>query len=86
MPIMVDENVKRFIEEKGVDYRVCTACSGPALVPITVKGPKPNDIKIPIGKNTLYISAVQARYISRVTLDMLYDRDDINHCVAFHYY
>jgi hypothetical protein len=86
MAITVDEDVKRFIEERGIDYRLCTACTGPALVPVTVKGPKTSDIKIPIGKNTLYVSAVQARYVSRITLSMLYDSDDVDHCVAFHYY
>jgi hypothetical protein len=84
MPITVDENVKNKILAENRDYRVCTACTGPALVPTTVKVPKTNDIKIPVGENTLYISAVQARYISRVTMDMLYDRNDITYCPAFY--
>ena len=76
--ITVSEDVVRLIESKGQDYRVCTACSGPALVPITVKGPKESDIKIPVGNNTLYVSRVQAQYISEVTMDMLYDKEDID--------
>lgn len=84
MPIEVDEDVKKKILAEGRDYRVCTACTGPALVPITVKPPKTNDIKIQIGKNILYISAVQARYINRVTIDMVYDREDVAYCPAFY--
>jgi len=84
MEIAVDDDVIRLIMSEGRDYRVCTACAGPALVPITVKGPKESDLKIPIGKNTLYISRVQARYIRRVTIDMVYDIDDVDSCYAFY--
>ena len=84
MEIQVDEDVKQMIMREGRDYRVCTACMGPALVPTKVKGPKESDIKIPIGDNTLYISRVQAMYIARVSMDMLYDREDIESCPAFY--
>lgn len=84
MEISVDEDVKRLIMSEGRDYRVCTACMGPALVPVTVKSPKESDIKIRIGDNILYISQVQARYIDRVTSDMFYDRDEIASCPVFY--
>ncbi len=84
MPIEVDEDVKKKILAEGRDYRVCTACTGPALVPITVKPPKTNDLKIQIGDNTLYISAVQARYINRVTMSMVYEKEDVDYCPAFY--
>jgi len=83
MEITVDEDVKKLISEDGRDYRVCTSCTGPALVPTTVKGPKESDIKVAIGKNILYISRVQARYIRRVTMDMIYNRDDLDACYVF---
>lgn len=86
MDIQVDEDVRRMIESEGRDYRVCTACMGPALVPTTVKGPKADDIRIPVGGNTLYVSRVQARYVTRVSMDMLYDREDIDSCPAFYPY
>jgi hypothetical protein len=84
MEITVDEDVIKFIMSEGCDYRICTSCTGPALVPTTVKSPKESDIKIPVGKNTLYISIVQARYVRRITLDMVYDRDEIESCFAFY--
>ncbi len=85
MEISVDDDVKRMIMSEARDYRVCTACMGPALVPTTVKGPKKgSDIEIPIGDNILYISRVQAMYINRVSMDMLYDKEDIDSCPAFY--
>jgi hypothetical protein len=86
MQITVDEAVVDLIKSKGVDYRVCTACMGPALVPITVKRPKESDVKIPVGDNTLYVSRVQAMYIDRVSIDMVYDDEDIDSCPAFYTY
>ena len=84
MDITVDEDVKKLIIAERRDYRVCTSCTGPALVPTTIKGPKESDIRIPIGKNILYISLVQARYIRRVTMEMIYNRDDMESCYVFH--
>ncbi|MDR1954354.1 MAG: hypothetical protein LBP82_00155 [Candidatus Methanoplasma sp.] len=84
MEITVDNDVKKLIMSEGRDYRICTSCTGPALVPTTVKTPKESDLKIPIGKNTLYISRVQARYVNRITLDMLYNREDIGSCSVFY--
>ncbi len=83
MEITVDPDVEKLITEAGCDYRVCTACLGPALVPTSVKGPKDTDIRIPIGDQTLYISRYVARYLSRVTLDMVYDDEEIDSCPAF---
>lgn len=71
--IAVDPDVIDFIVKEGKDYRVCTDCSGPVLLPTTMKPSKESDIKVKAGKNTLFISRVQARYINRVSLDMLYD-------------
>ncbi len=81
----MDDDVKKLIMSEGRDYRICTSCTGPALVPITMKVPKESDIRIPVGNNTLYISRVQARYIDRVTMDMIYNRDDLESCSVFNY-
>lgn len=81
--IKVDDDVKEYILSQKQDYRVCTACSGPALVPITVKAPKTTDKMIPIGDYVLYISEVQCMYINRVTMDMLYTDEEIKSCYAF---
>ncbi len=80
--IKVDDDVIKMILEEKRDYRVCTACRGPALVPTTVKPSKQSDVKIPVGDYTLYISRVQAEYINRVSMDMLYEEGDIYSCPA----
>lgn len=84
MEIPIDDDVKQYIMSQGCDFRICTACMGPALVPVTVKAPKSTDIQIPVGERTLYISRVQARYIDRVSMDMIYDEDEIDSCPAFY--
>ena len=84
MEITVDEDVKELIESEDCDYRICTACMGPALVPVSVKSPKTSDIKIPVGNHTLFISRIQANYISRVSIDMVYDEEEIDSCPAFY--
>ena len=84
MEIPIDDDVKQYIMSQGCDFRICPACMGPALVPVTVKAPKSTDIQIPVGDRTLYISRVQARYIDRVSMDMIYDEDEIDSCPAFY--
>jgi hypothetical protein len=85
MTISVDEGVKQKIIAEGKDYRVCTSCTGPALVPITVKAPKESDIRIQVGNNTLYVSRVQAGYINKITTDMFYSDQEIDSCPVFYY-
>ncbi len=82
--ITVDDDVVKMVEAAGCDYRVCTACIGPALVSVAVKPPKDSDLKIPCGKYTIYVSKLQAQYINRVTMDMIYDEDEIDSCPAFY--
>ena len=84
MEFIVDDDVKKLIESEGCDYRVCTACMGPALVPVSVKAPKESDIKIPVGEHTLYISRIQAMYVNHITIDMVYEDEDLDSCPAFY--
>lgn len=84
--IVVSDEVRKMIEESGQDYRISTACRGSVIVPVSIKPPKDNDIKIPIGNNTLYVSRVQARYLKNVTMDMMYNDDDLYSCTVFNRY
>ena len=86
MGITVSEEVKQHILSEKHDFRICTACLGPALVSTEVKPAKESDIKIPVGDYTLFISRVQAPYIGEVTMDMLYDEEEIDSCPAFYGY
>ena len=69
--IMVEQAVIDFILTNKKDYRVSTSCSGPVVVPTEMKAPKESDLQVKVGDFILYISRVQARYISKVTADML---------------
>jgi len=83
MELIVDDEVKEFIKAEGIDYRLSTTCSGPALVPTLIKPSKESDIKIPIDENlTLYISDVQRHFIQRITMDMVYDPEKLYSCSA----
>jgi hypothetical protein len=67
----VDPEVKAFILERKGDFRLCTTCGGPVIVPVEMKPPKDSDIVIQIGPNKLYISRVQAHYLRRIEKHML---------------
>lgn len=68
---IIDPEIESYIIEKKKDFRVCTTCGGPVIVPTDLKSPKQSDIKIEIGDNTLYVSKIQARYIRRFDKFML---------------
>lgn len=86
MQIEVDEAVKQMVLSEKHDFRICTACMGPALVSTEVKQPKESDLKIPVGEYTIFVSRVQAPYIDRITMDMIYDENEIDSCPAFYTY
>lgn len=69
--IVVEQAVVDFILKNKKNFRVSTSCSGPVVVPTDMKPPKESDLQVKIGDFVLYISRVQARYISKVTADML---------------
>lgn len=86
MQIEVDDAVKEMILREKHDFRVCTACLGPALVSTEVKPYKESDVKLPVGDYTIYVSRIQAPYIERITMDMLYNEEEIDSCPAFYNY
>lgn len=79
MKIKIDEDVEEYIRKQKKDFRVCTSCSGASLVPAEWSHPKETDLKMKIGNQTLYISAVQARWLKRIDMKML----DMGSCSLF---
>ncbi len=69
--IVVSDDVKSYILQRNIDFRVCTSCGGPVLLSTTVKPPKPSDYEIYIGDNIIYVSIYQARYLDRIDMDMV---------------
>lgn len=69
--IQISETIVNYIKENKRDYRLCTSCGGPVILPVSIKKPKPNDIKLRIGEYVLYVSATQAPYIDVIDDSML---------------
>lgn len=69
--ITVNEDVAEYIERRGCDFRICTSCGGPILLPISMKPPKSTDLKVRSGNHTIYISIHQARYLHSIHRGML---------------
>jgi hypothetical protein len=81
--IYVDPEVVEYVKSSGQDYRLSTSCSGPIIIPVELKPAKASDIKVKCGDRTLFISRVQARYIDRVTMDMIYDPERGLNCSMY---
>ncbi|MCQ1537647.1 hypothetical protein FTO68_01390 [Methanocalculus taiwanensis] len=69
--IIVDDDVRAYIQERGCDFRVCTSCGGPILLPTSIKNPKSTDIPITIGDYMLYVSRYQVKWIQTITMQMV---------------
>lgn len=69
--ITVDDDVRAYIRERECDFRVCTSCGGPILLPTTIKHPKSSDIPIAVGDYTLYVSRYQVKWIQSITMQMV---------------
>lgn len=67
----VSEDVRAYILERGCDFRVCTSCGGPILLPVTVKRPKTTDFQVKVGPRTLYISRYQASFATLIDGSMI---------------
>lgn len=76
--IIVDKEIREFINNHDRDFRLCTTCRGPVLVPIDTIPSKPDDIKIKIGDNTLFMSLFQAEYTRRIHKSLLTEYTDYN--------
>ena len=81
--IEVDPEVIEYIKRCNKDFRVSTDCSGPVMLPTEIKPPKDSDLQVQVGENTLFVSRIQARYIDRVTMDMLYDPSRRLNCYLY---
>ncbi|MDD1657779.1 MAG: hypothetical protein LUQ41_04880 [Methanomicrobiales archaeon] len=60
--VVLTEDVRAYVLKRKEDFRVCTSCGGPILLPVSVKPPKPSDIRVKVGDQTVYVSLHQARY------------------------
>ena len=69
--IYVTGEVQSYVLARKRDFRVSTACSGPILLPTSVKPPKATDLQVSVGDYTIYISKYQARSIDSIHRGMI---------------
>ena len=69
--IYVADDVRSYILQRKRNFRICTSCGGPILLPTSVKPPKPTDLQVPVGDYTIYISKYQARYVDVIHRSMI---------------
>jgi hypothetical protein len=65
-----------YIRKRGCDFRICTSCGGPILLPVRVKPPKKTDLLLKAGDHTIYVSIHQARFLNSIHMDMIPFFDD----------
>ncbi|MCK4928111.1 MAG: hypothetical protein KAR76_00100 [Methanosarcinales archaeon] len=68
---IVDNEVKEFIKMEDRDFRICTSCSGPVMVPTDLAPIKSTDVEVKVGENSLFVSIIQARFTRRIHSSML---------------
>jgi len=69
--IAVNEDVAEYVKRRGCDFRVCTSCGGPLLLPVSMKPPKSTDLQVRTGDHTIFISIHQVRYLHSIHKGML---------------
>jgi hypothetical protein len=69
--VTVVPEVVEYINRRNCDFRICTSCGGPILLPTRIKPPKKTDLLLKAGNHTVYISIHQARFLHTIHLDMI---------------
>ena len=77
--VTIVPEVIEYISRRDCDFRICTSCGGPILLPTRVKPPKKTDLLLKAGNHTVYVSIHQARFLHTIHLDMIpfFDDNDI---------
>jgi hypothetical protein len=74
--VTIVPEVIAYINQRDCDFRICTSCGGPILLPTRVKPPKKTDLLLKAGNHTIYISIHQARFLNSIHMDMIPFFDD----------
>jgi len=74
--VTIAPEVLEYIAKRGGDYRICTSCGGPILLPVKIKPPKTSDLLLKAGSSLIYVSIHQARYLHSIRADMVPFYDD----------
>jgi hypothetical protein len=74
--VTIGPEVIEYINKRNCDFRICTSCGGPILLPIRIKPPKKTDLLLRAGDHMIYISIHQARFLHTIRIDMVPFFDD----------
>jgi hypothetical protein len=74
--VTIVPEVIEFINKRDCDFRICTSCGGPILLPVRVKPPKKSDLLLRAGNHMIYVSIHQARFLHSIRMDMIPFFDD----------
>ena len=77
--VTIVPDVIDYINKRDCDFRICTSCGGPILLPLRIKPPKKTDLLIRAGNHMIYVSVHQARFLHSIRMDMVpfFDDDDL---------
>jgi hypothetical protein len=69
--ITIVPEVLGYIDKRNCDFRICTSCGGPILLPTRIKPPKRTDLLLKAGDHTIYVSIHQVRFLDTIHMDMI---------------
>jgi hypothetical protein len=77
--VTIVPEVIEYIKKRDCDFRICTSCGGPILLPIRIKPPKKTDLLLRAGDHMIYVSIHQARFLHNIRMEMVpfFDDDDL---------
>jgi len=78
--VTIVPEVMEYINKRDCDFRICTSCGGPILLPTRIKPPKKSDLLLKAGNCTIYVSIHQARFLNSIHMEMIpfFDDNDLN--------
>jgi hypothetical protein len=74
--VTIVQEVVDFINKRDCDFRICTSCGGPILLPVNIKPPKKTDLLLRAGNHMIYVSIHQARFLHSIRMEMVPFFDD----------
>lgn len=82
--VTIVPEVIEYINKRDCDFRICTSCGGPILLPTRIKAPKKTDLLLKAGTHTIYVSVHQARFLNSIQMEMIPFFDDNELCGSEH--
>jgi hypothetical protein len=77
--VSIVPEVIEYINKRDCDFRICTSCGGPILLPTRIKPPKKTDLLLRAGNHMIYVSVHQVRFLHSIHMEMIpfFDDDDL---------